>query len=411
FFFPSALIGQFFSGTLTDSITGKPIQDALVVSIPGNQSALSDSLGRFRIVFTERDSLLRISHINYGQTDIPGKLVSPVIKLRSRSTQLSEVIISSKAIIVYESKTYQVLDYAFGKTYGFILAYKDSPEKSTLIILDSVLKPVKSVPVPYPAKRLFKDAFGTIHIICSAQTLQIDLIKNESVINVLFQESTLEAFCTLLQPLTAQNQTHYFYEYYSPSFLSVEYIVLDTRTQRKEKLLTLTDTVRQNMFDDEAHRRLNHERIMESGMGSPAIDFLLKSDPYFAEAVLYKNPVAASLHIINDTIYIFDLCTGDTYVYDRNGKLSRKFKLAVNPATKKPDQIIVDNSTNQAYVLTRDGRNSWLQRINLTNGELSREIKLEFPYPKNIQIHDGWIWYLYRERETFQHTSLYRQPL
>ncbi len=408
---PFTLFGQTVSGLLKDAVNSENIAGAQIVTVPGNQLAISDSLGKFSITISGNDSLLRISHINYIQTELPVKSLSGVIKLKPRNIQLNEVMISDQSVIVFESKTYQVLDFAFSGNYSLILGYKDSPDKSTLLVLDSTYTTVKSVPVPYPAKSLFTDAFGNVHVICSYQTLQIDLLKDETGIHVLFQESTLEAFRNNLLPLTAQNGIYYFYENYSPEQLSVDYTALNLSTKKREKLLTITDSVRTSMYEDEAHRRLNHERIMESGMGSQAISFLLKSDPYFAAAILYKNPVAASLHIINDTIYIFDLCTGDTYVYDSQASFIRTFKMPVSQTHNRPDKVIIDHITQQAYLLFNNGNNSTLRKINLTDGSLGAEISLEFPYPKNICVHAGWIWYLYREKETFQNVSLYRRPL
>ncbi|MCA6364636.1 MAG: hypothetical protein IM638_16500 [Bacteroidetes bacterium] len=408
---PFSLFGQVINGTLKDAVNSANIAGAQIVSVPGNKLAISDSLGRFSIAISENDMLLKISHLNYQQTEIPVKSATGIILLNPRNILLSEVMISDQAMIIFESKTHQVLDYAFSSSFTLILGYKNSPEKSILFVLDSTFKTVKSVPVPYPAKGLFTDAFGNVHIICAAQTLQIDLLKNESGINILFQESTLDAFRATLLPLTAQNGAYYFYEKYAASKLAVSYSALNIRTNTQISILTITDSVRTQMYEDEAHRRVNHERIMQSGMGSPAIDFLLKSDPFFTEAILYKDPVAASLHIINDSVYIFNLCSGDTYVYDNKATLVRKFKLPINLVNKRPDAVIVDEITQQAYLLTADGRHSGLQQINLLTGRLGNEIVLEFPYPKNVRMHAGWIWFQYREKETFQNTSLYRKPL
>jgi CarboxypepD_reg-like domain len=410
-FSPAILIGQIYSGVIKDSISQKPVAGALIVTIPSYKSTQTDSLGRFTLQLSANDTLLRISHLNYNRIDLLRKSISSVILLSQKRAVLNEVTITSRAIVVYESKTFQVLDYAFSGKFYLMLVYKDSPDQSSLLLLDSTYTGLKSVPVPYPAKRLYKDAFGSIHIICAEQTLQADVVRNTNGINILFQKSTLEAFERTLLPLTAQNKTHFFYEYYSPSRLSVTYSAYSINKRTQTNLLTITDTIRQQMLDDEANRRKNHEQIMQSGMGSQAIAYLLQSDPFFTANILYKKSVTANLHTIHDSIYIFDLCTGEAYVYSEIGNYVRQFRLSYNPKAVTPEQVIVDEITGIAYLCINNGKNTCLQKINLIDGSLEEEVKLDFAYPKNIQVNDGWIWYLYRERETFQHTSLYRQPV
>lgn len=399
------------SGTVSDVTTGQPLAEVIVTSRPSNQTTRTDSTGHFTLTLQTGDTALVFVALNYVSQTVarPTNTAAALeIKLLARIRSLAEVQISATATVAYGSQRYWVQDYVFSGPYCLIWVYRNQPEQAELVVLDSLLQVIKTTPVPYPVIGLFRDAFGTAHLICKEQVLQTDVVTTTSGVSVLFQESTLEAFNTFLLPLVAQSSTHYYYETYNQSRLSVAYTSLRIANRQQQTLLLVTDSVRTTMHDDEPRRRKDMEEQMQNGMGSQAIAFLLKSDPFYTAAILYKNPVAATLQRIRDSIYIFNLCTGEVAVYSAQGEPSRKLTLQLRNEDRLPKRVVVDDFTQLAYLYYENDGHVSLRLIDLQDGKLGAKIAVDYPYVKNVNVHNGWVWFTYRPRETMQHVYLYR---
>jgi hypothetical protein len=396
-----------FTGYVSDAVSRKPLEGVVISSLPGQKSTVSDSAGKFQLRLSKTDTSLRFYTLGYYTEIILLKNLNEPhhVKLQPKSLLLSEVTISDKPAVVYGSEIYWVSDFEFYGKYCLLLAYRETARKNPeLFVLSEALNVCKTIVVPHPAQTFFRDAFGGVHLLSATHSLQINILPPDTAIRIFMQESLIEDFNTILKPVIAQTNGYFYYEQYDQSRMNVLYGVLNTQTREMALLQGITDTARAEMFNDELARR---ERLAQSG----GFDYLLKSDAYYAANVVYKHPVASRLFRTGDSIYVADLCNKILSVYSPSGLLVRKTDIRFPDWERMPSDILTDDKTGRAYLYKEIKGKTWLTELNLLNGSYGATVKLDFLYAKHIRIHDGWVWFLYRTRETDEHATLYRQPV
>jgi hypothetical protein len=129
---------------------------------------------------------------------------------------------------------------------------------------------------------------------------------------------------------------------------------------------------------------------------------------------IYYEPVYAPLFIIDDTLIVFDHYKNKLFkfneFYEPADSISINYHFIQNDK-KWIKQLIRDEATDKIYTVHEKSGYYYLSSLNLYSGESELIIKLSHPYPENIRIKNGHVYYIYRPFGSAQNKFLYRERL
>ena len=127
-------------------------------------------------------------------------------------------------------------------------------------------------------------------------------------------------------------------------------------------------------------------------------------DPYF-------DAPYAPLFVVNDTLCVFD------HFKERVRRFTKELRpIDEVPITYHQDRdwrscLLLDQATGAVYAVFARGVKAWLRRVDTSTGDLGPVQAMTFRFPEDIQVHDGYIYYVYRPFGSLQRRTLYREPM
>ncbi|HPS51878.1 MAG TPA: hypothetical protein PK892_14330 [Bacteroidales bacterium] len=135
------------------------------------------------------------------------------------------------------------------------------------------------------------------------------------------------------------------------------------------------------------------------------------SEQIAQKKLFYKNSFPIFL-IDSTSIAFFNFNEGRIEFLDPDGKLKKTVVLSIHDLksnnmadTLDPSwwgwkwdwQIIQDQKNLNIYTTFHQGNRTRIQKIDLKTGCLTKFFELQYPFPKNIQIYNGEVFFLSRE--------------
>jgi len=109
---------------------------------------------------------------------------------------------------------------------------------------------------------------------------------------------------------------------------------------------------------------------------------------------------------------IFDHHSDSVYKFDRTGQVSNAFKIDYHNEQhplKWKKRVFHDEISDRYYTLFSRGNKYFLCEIFIEGGGIGEAQSLFYPYPENINIHNGEVFYIYRPFESSQNRYLYKE--
>jgi hypothetical protein len=388
---------------------GKLLPDVAVTAPVSNRTVLTGKDGRYSISLSEEDSTLIFFHISFQLKTVTLSSKENTlldILLEGKSFELKEITVSSEPEIVYGANSYDVSDYEFTGDHIVLLAANGKNNGSKLVLLNNNLKPLKNVSVPAMPGTLFRDCFGTVHILTENSALEVELENTNDTFRILFYEYPLSSF-NYLRSFVGRIKNYYYSQEFGAGALSVSYYCYDTVRKDRQLFSSVADESRIRMAGDEGRRFRTLLDLQKAGMGSRGIATLIAQAESLAE-VIYKNPVDAQFCTSGDSVYIFDFYNKFSEVYSPDGNFVRKMQANYGNYRTWTKKIIKDGVTEKLYTLFVNGGYNTLTQIGTADGKLMASMTLPLQYPKNIKIHNGYAYFIYRPFESLQTKYLYR---
>lgn len=127
---------------------------------------------------------------------------------------------------------------------------------------------------------------------------------------------------------------------------------------------------------------------------------------------MYYTPLYSPLHVMNDTICIFDHSSNAIFKYDKN--LNQLDSIAIDYNHPKSwrewkNEVIIDKEANKAYALYQKNGFYYLKRIDMKSGKIISSYKLTNQYVEKIKIKGDYVYYIYRPFESLQEKFVYKE--
>jgi hypothetical protein len=122
------------------------------------------------------------------------------------------------------------------------------------------------------------------------------------------------------------------------------------------------------------------------------------------------GPLYAPLFLKNDTVVVFNFQENGIFFLSKTGLILKKVEMDLEQFSTIHDfEILHDAMAQTFYIKLKESNRSFIKRINIYSGTISKSIHLEKAFARNIQIVNNRIYYMVREREWDDTQYLYQQ--
>lgn len=392
--------GQSYSGVIVDD-QNQVLANVQIRDTVNNITAFSNADGRFTIK-SEINGVFEVYKSGYEQFYYHSLVNVDTIQIYLESRVLNSVEVnSSTAKSILDRLNVNVLDYIVYEE--FVLTLYSYKSEKFLSLENSDAQPRNFSLGKLKAKSLFEDCYGNVHILTKDRAYQIWIDDKLSFIS----NVDLEKFNEILAPCIASIDSNFVISSYSnhqkkytlaikkngenqftPFFNSWDHeeevaakaLYWEIIALYMSSVDTVSNIIKNKMWDWKNMRELaaNYELVVRIG---------------FYEGVIGKEIEVQSFQV-NDHVFAFDLCFDSLHIFNKDG--NQLFQTDLQGGINIGERtIVMDKMLNNFYLLHFNKGIYSVSQINLTNGQFENSFQLnDIPFAENIQIFNGWIYYL-----------------
>lgn len=416
---------------------GAPIKGASVKL--GNTDARTNSAGVFTAKTTSFPAKLTVSHSLFAEyTDmlvLPERWKDTIrvfIVMTGKEKELEEVTVSAEKIFwVYPRKQANVLDFILQPDNGILLCCSD--EKNYFVrSLDSQGEKINETPIRSHPKKLYKDCMEKVHLVYSDSIYETALVNNSIGV---FHPGFARTLLNLLQTCVYKDQKTLIKYTYSKQDQCIEYTAMNIQNRRSKVIYVGEDRARNREVREYAMETLNAEDKLFNIVPPPPPPSTTAKNPShlkdspgdlgilkaardnwnnkkFFDLVVIR-PTYIPLFELNDSLVIFDHLNDSAVVFTKEGNRVRSFPIFYHYFDGWKYELISNLEKTKIYARYQlsDGL-TILREINPSNGKIEHTVRLEkHVFPEHIQIHDDFIYYIYKDYLDQSMHYLFKQHL
>ncbi len=395
------------SGQVISSTTKLPLSRVNVQIDGTTQSTLTNDDGFFELQGKSDSLLLVFQYIGYEKKYLyitAANRLNLLVALDPKDIKLNEVTIRASPLdTVFISQRSHVLDYDFYGTNILLITFGNTLTKAKLVLLNPLFDTLQVLSIPEKPERLFKDCLGNNHLICATH---VYLIYDNSTSLQLLQPVERTEFENVTIPCIASDSANlYFMQKSGAKEIKMNYFDVETHnhvvgyfsfnrvTKKQSPLLTIADEKTLAMKAEE--ERFSSQK---NAAGAYRSEVAKEADRLYAENAIYKE-VFAPLQLIRDTIYVFDFINSRIACYSSTGTILKQVEITFHQTATWRHEIYFDEVQQKVYASFRRDGITELKEINLQTGLLGEAIRIPFPYVGKISVHDGYVYFLYLDKD------------
>ncbi len=404
---------------IVDSLTGKVVDYVYIYSSDKKTSLLSNALGNFKLP-NQNFTVLRFYKLGYITKNITAQYLKQfdTIKLLSKQIELNEVVVSSKKLdTIIKDKRYYLDDYIILPNSDFLIITSKINSKGFEVAYYK-----RDVGITYNRKfkletepSLFKDCFNNYHLLTKESSRQFYFTSDTSF--DFLPKYTRSKFDSTLA--NAMLETDNAIIYRSPN---------KTQYLQSKNFATKINSISINFFRISNNRvtpfyHVEYNKDLMNMIKNELDDWemlynnkvvtklYVNNQLMFFEKIIAK-PILAPIFQRNDTIIVFNLQENTIQLLNSVGDSLKAIPIVFEKLNKlKRLTVLFDAFTKQFYVDQALNDTPYLHKLNILTGKITKEIKLEKTFVKNIQISAGKIYYLVKEKQWDDTSYLYAQNL
>ncbi len=402
--------GTILKGKVFDSKTNLPVAQASIFVNETLVGTTSDEAGRYELKLPYTPAILVFSCIGYTRRyftltqAVAGDFNVP---LDPSLNEIPEVLITGRRtpVSISDNQDIYVVDYDFYDNHILLLGHPGKKSIEThLILMDRMGKTIQRE-IINKGNNLYRDPFNNIHLLCADTAYQIYFDgKDLQLLYPTDKDKFLKAFPEfikiyrnkiILRQYDFDDQALLYY-FYNPPDSTIQRFWAEATSEVYRKTDGLMSSI----------------RITPDGKNKSQFN-LFNSDERFIKMAYYA-PVFCPLEVIKDTIYIFNFNNGliESFGY-RGFHVDTPTSFSFHKIDGWQKKLYVDAPTGKVYTHYLRNGISVIREIDTRRGALEpKEIKIpSFAYISKIMINDGYLYFLYEEKQYPKFMRLYRMPL
>ncbi len=361
----------------------------------------TDSSGYFEIKGIRLPAKLHISHVSYQPqiVEITNKSDLAIkVFLKPKTTTLPEISVSAiRKIDTVFHEPINVVDYDFLEENIVLLTYVNVFEKYKLCLLDKNEQPVAQISLSeHRPSRLFKSCWGDLYL---TTDLGVYAIKADKTSFCLGEKTSLEKYETVLKPcVLATDSFTYFQEYFYQG-QAMRYFAFhrDGNTKSIDFPLIEHEHNIDLLIEETGNRFPRSGDVWEANV-EPRLA-ALREESYGLKGMMkiFYPRLYAPLVRHDSLLCLFNHQESEIQFFNQKGTLLSSTPIQYHQYKKWKKQIIYDAKAQTAYTSFDTRWGEQLCPINLKDGTLGEAIPIELPFPGNLKIRDGYLYFLHRD--------------
>jgi len=399
---------HFFYGKVVNKESGVGISNVNISFEGLTTGSVTDRKGEFSVYIDTLPLIMILSHLGYEtkRVYLDKTSFSLAVELSPEVMELPEVEIRSSqaAEAVLKGSAFSVLDYEPDSGNVCLLVSRFRTNDAILLLRsgpgDTLAMKVLSGINP---KKLFRDCLGNIHVVTGDSVYQV--FHTGSSLRLIYPV-TVKKFNTLLLDCVLSTPTLLFYKKPIEHGLGMSFFTINRLTRERQVISSVSDSARLTM----AKRTPGDwNLLLRTRIPEGKDDFVAWS---FVHKILYR-PLSSCLFQVDKSICVLNTSDRTIEFYQQDGTYSSKLLINVKGVSegKWSGEICTDGVTSKVYTTFFRNGEYTLYHLNLNNGNLVSPVRIEKLFPDKIRIHNGFIYYLYREEGSGVNVDLYRQKL
>lgn len=412
----SADAQQILSGTVYDASNNLPLAGAYVRS--GNRSVETGIDGSFTLQIS-RDEFLRSGHPDFHIQDIPFERIEG----RNEKTifltpGLSTIDGGTKVEAVRTPEFEYVFDYEFDGNILMVLSYMNkgsTRDKSIDPFVHCALtvfefgKESQRTILPDYTQGIYRAPTGSVFIYGADTCFQLERMKDRYELRPMelkkFQEGVL--------PISAVIDTSVFLSYRYEILPQIGHFVMFPHLPRNYPVRFVRN---HNYFDrvqDDftmlSSAQLQRAEELEEELGVNRVLFA----PYlrrFQYVIDLKSPYSPA-YAVGRSLYIFDPMNQKRYRHNATGGVSDSTEVYYDLGKEELQSILQDPVTDKIYTVHERNGVFIVRQINHQSGAPGKPHKLTYPFPENLKIYGGYVYYIRHIVKEESNKHLYREKL
>lgn len=386
--------------------------------------ARSSSKGKIQLKIPQNSTLsYSFNHplydSNSGSKKIPSKngmdtLYISILLNPIKSQDFKEVVVKAPGVpdTVFKSKRLSVADFEIQQDGKMILlTYPKQLKKGCELVLYDGIDILNSFSVPGVAEEMVHDYRGNAHVVCKENVYGIHVSKNSIGISTLEKDY----YFKYLAPIVDTNKTKMFFSNFSKDYPAFNYYSFDQMDSTYLKIIKIEDELMMELYRSEYKwvdvrtKLWAKNKEIETGVDAE----IWVGANYFTQSLYYKE-LYAPLFYKNDSIFVFDYYKDKLFTFNGQGEVLDSVSIYHHYQPKSTGwkkHLIQDRITGEIYALFDKSGYSYLGLIDTKTGEITEKVRLEFRYIDKIEIHNNFVYYVYRPFESTQKKFLYKERL
>lgn len=410
--------------TVIDSATKQPIDYVYINSDDNKIKTLSNVDGKFILSKDSKTKYFTFYKIGYYPKTIltDAFAISDSIFMTARAYKLPEISITAQTLeTIVKDKRYYVDDYVILPNGDFLLItsrFKENECEIAYFQKDKGITCKRKIENELqPA--FFTDCFKNIQFITSKYSRQV-FFDSDTSFGFLSKYSRIKFDSTLAKCVLKVDSQIIVKSSLPPRLIKGVYF----DTKMNSPFLTYLRVGKKNrqhfytavynkhmreMMDNEINDSQSIKASLDAaGVHRSSDQAYESSNALFFEKV--AKPIYAPIFLKDDTVLIFNFQENIILFMSKTGILFKEVKIKDSDfSTYRDFEIIYDAIGQMFYFKTKETDRSTLSLMDIYSGKLIKKIRLEKIFSHHIQVYDGKIYYLVREKDWDDTAYLYQQ--
>ncbi len=391
-----------YTGVVIDANTQYFLTDVNIKILnKEKKGTISDNRGFFELTIEELPTTLSFSYIGYNTKEIilhSGASTELIVELEPIISSIPEITVSAQRMIdtVYK-EPYSVVSYEFLENHILLLAYKNSFEKYSLIVLNEFEEEIAilSLKDKRPTK-LHKNCLGEVFLLTKVNAYQIVL---ETDIIQLKNRIKIGAFEDLLEPCVLSNENFlYFYKYYYQG-QALRYYAFPKDNQGDKIPFPLIQHEHNIdlLIEETGNRFPRSGDVWDEQVTDQLLQLRNSSYQLAGMMKIFYPKLYAPLVGFDSLICIFNHQESELQYFTAEGRLVKYIPIDYHKHKKWRKKVLYDHKSNKAYTSFDTRWGEEIAAINLDDGSLSETIPIDRAHIEQLKAWNGYLYFLFRD--------------
>ena len=384
----------------------------------------SNYKGYFSFVAEQGDAItFKFTHTQFNSSQefrrIPAKYRGDTINYNFEmefvpTKEYGDIVVAAPGIPVpvFESKRLHVSDFEIQNNGDLLLlTYPKRLKKGSELLIYNGKDIKTNFQIPGVAEELVRDFRGNPHVLCNDAVYGIYATDERIGIAPLEKEY----YMTYLAPIVDTNKTRIYFTTFNPDYPAFEYFAFDQLDSVYKQIMNIEDELMMELYRaeykwaDVRTKLWAKNKEIQTGVDAE----IWVGANYFTQSIYYKELYAPMFHR-NDSLFVFDYYKDKLYTFDADGNDIDSVGIYhhYNPrSTGWEKNLIQDRETGQIYAVFDRAGYTYLGWVDTKTGEITEQVKLEYRYVDKVEVHNNFVYYIYREFESADKKTLYKERL